>query len=377
MRKPVFRGPPSSSPSHQMSSATRSKTTSDFAHLFELFDQLASRRRRRNSSIVDDGVDVRSIPVPKDLEPVFRSLVSLVGTRHHQMCSIGGDGRQSSMRRKTVSGASTTGNKIGDSDLEPPEDGCNMRTTARSQFPLDGGEYPFTFKMMLHKLYELEEWGKKVKDVLERSQSEYKSLTLQERDIGDGSDSRKGKSKSHRDGVAGSVTTRRGPRIEFAQNVATPSQRRTVALPTAPATMKVLGRPRSHTVAGTNVRAGVTRGTEPPHWVMAATRVAPPPPPPPPPAPQEEGLKAVKKRCIGRRKSLGGKRDWVYDAAVASRAQLDEGRRIPSVGSQSSLNPDMNKNDGIPNPEGGRLIIVRRRVISVATASPWRSSELA
>ena len=40
-----------------------------------------------------------------------------------------------------------------------------------------GRWYPFTFKMMLHKLYELEEWGKKVKEVLERSRKDFKPLS--------------------------------------------------------------------------------------------------------------------------------------------------------------------------------------------------------
>ncbi|KAF8330518.1 hypothetical protein F5887DRAFT_1178830 [Amanita rubescens] len=40
-----------------------------------------------------------------------------------------------------------------------------------------GRWYPFTFKMMVHKLYELEEWGKKVKEVLERSQKDFKPLS--------------------------------------------------------------------------------------------------------------------------------------------------------------------------------------------------------
>ena len=36
-----------------------------------------------------------------------------------------------------------------------------------------GRWYLFTFKMMLHKLYKLEEWGEKVKEVLERSRKDF------------------------------------------------------------------------------------------------------------------------------------------------------------------------------------------------------------
>lgn len=40
-----------------------------------------------------------------------------------------------------------------------------------------GRWYPFTFKMMLHKVYELEEWGEKIKEVLDRSKKDFKPLS--------------------------------------------------------------------------------------------------------------------------------------------------------------------------------------------------------
>jgi hypothetical protein len=42
-------------------------------------------------------------------------------------------------------------------------------------FPL-GRLYLFTFKFMIHKLYELEEWAEKVKEIVEKSQSQFKPL---------------------------------------------------------------------------------------------------------------------------------------------------------------------------------------------------------
>ncbi len=40
-----------------------------------------------------------------------------------------------------------------------------------------GRWYPFTFKMMVHKLYKLEEWREKVKEVLDRSKKDFKPLS--------------------------------------------------------------------------------------------------------------------------------------------------------------------------------------------------------
>lgn len=51
-----------------------------------------------------------------------------------------------------------------------------VSTTTPSQSLLNSEYYPFTFKMMLHKLYETEAWGEKVKDMLEKSRSAWKSL---------------------------------------------------------------------------------------------------------------------------------------------------------------------------------------------------------
>ncbi len=112
----------------------------EFANLFALFENIATRRSRMADN--DDDRQILVDAVPKDLEPIVRNLASLVDT-HPQV--------QGRSRRNTVVGS-------------------------EGKFPL-GARYPFTFKMMLHKLYELDDWGKKVKDVLERSQNDFKSLS--------------------------------------------------------------------------------------------------------------------------------------------------------------------------------------------------------
>ena len=302
--------------------STKSKTSSDFAHLFELFDQLTSRRRDTTSN----NNDLQSVPVPEDLEPVFRNLVTLVNARTRTQPPPKPATRA---RRKTVSVTPGTANTF-DSDSE--------EETFSRDFPLDGKQYPFTFKMMLHKLYELEEWGKKVQDVLERSQSEYKPLTHQE----------------VRDVKKGAVKGREvRPRIEFAPET---------NVPKGLAVIKTVGRPRSHTVASMSgrMKEPVPRpkvGFVAPSSTQVIDKT------------RREDSRAVKKRCIARRKSLGGKNDLVYDAAVAS-CEVDEGRGFPSMGRRSRMDPGEEFSAG-----AGRPVIVRRRVISIATTSPWHSAE--
>ncbi|KAK1224145.1 hypothetical protein PQX77_012949 [Marasmius sp. AFHP31] len=306
-----------------MMSSTKSKT-SDFAHLFELFDQLTSRRK----STTTNNDDSQPVPVPEDLEPVFRNLVTLVKARTRTQLRPKPATRT---RRKTVSvapGSSSANAFDSDSEEEPSSEA----------FPLDGKQYPFTFKMMLHKLYELEDWGKKVQDVLERSQNEYKPLALQEEDA---------KKKCPTKGREAR------PRVEFAPET-------NITKKTAVA--KTMGRPRSHTVASMSgkMKEHVSRpalGFAGPMSTQAIDTA------------RCEETRAVKKRCIGRRKSLGGKSDWFYDTAVASR-EVDEGRRFPTMGRSSRMDPE-----GESSAEGGRPVIVRPRVISIATASPWHSSE--
>ncbi|KAL0574136.1 hypothetical protein V5O48_007825 [Marasmius crinis-equi] len=310
------------------------KKTSDFAHLFELFDQLTSRRGKSG------GDDLHSVPVPEDLEPVFRNLVTLVGARTRTQTQTRPKPPGASRgRRKTVSVAGGSGGVLESSDSEEE---------STPEFPRDGKQYPFTFKMMLHKLYELEEWGKKVKDILEKSQSEYKSLALQHGDEKSSGDSITGCSDVRND-------TSTGRRVEFAVERIIPKK-------TNMNPIKGSGRPRSQTVASTNGNDRMKENDNR-NGTGFAGRVSTPRKN----ATAELGdTRVTKKRCIGRRKSFGEKNDWFYDAAVASR-EVDEGR---GVGTRPSK-MDYDENGAV----GGRPVIVRRRVLSVATTNPWHVAE--
>jgi hypothetical protein len=193
--------------------------------------------------------------VPEDFAPVVRNLSNLLSTRKVTIAKLRPVSRP---RRNTLGGPSTS-----------------TPTDSGAAFPL-GKRYPFTFKMMLHKLYDLEEWAKKVKDVVEMSQKQFKPLAERECE------------ERQREGE-GYRGTGKGKRV-------------------------ALTRARSHSVMGTR---RTKEGAGPPSPIMRQTR--------------ENEFRALKKRCIGRRKSVAGsmrdatgvvRGEWIYDAAVSSIEQM-------------------------------------------------------
>ncbi|KAK0203094.1 hypothetical protein DFS33DRAFT_1234645, partial [Desarmillaria ectypa] len=218
--------------------------TAEFANLFALFENIATRRSRMTEDDDEDDKQILADAMPKDLEPIVRNLVSLVDT-HPQV--------QGRSRRNTVA------------------------TGSEGKFPL-GARYPFTFKMMLHKLYELEDWGKKVKDVLERSQNEFKPLS-----------ETPGKPKEKERKVA--------PVIAVATTTTTTTTR-----------------PRSHTVGAIGRPKDLVTMREKSEKSKEKERETP------------DDVRIIKKRCVGRRQPSEAptedisvrKRHWVYDAAVSS-----------------------------------------------------------
>lgn len=132
-----------------------------------------------------------------------------------------------------------------------------------------GKRYPFTFKMMLPKLYDLDEWAKKVKNVVEMSQRQFKTLAERECEQGEKEN----------------VSISKGKKA-------------------------VLTRARSHSVMGTRHRKD---SAGPPSPITRQAR--------------GKEFRALKKRCIGRRKSVAGPMrgtsgvvagEWIYDAAISS-----------------------------------------------------------
>ncbi|KII87290.1 hypothetical protein PLICRDRAFT_250992 [Plicaturopsis crispa FD-325 SS-3] len=235
----------------------RKTRTAEFARLFDLFEHLASRGAPSTPASSEDAP-----AVPKDIAPVIRNLAALLGTRNPAESAPASSslvlGRP---RRNTVAAPPST---------------APLNTTAT--FPL-GAQFPFTFKLMIHKLYDLEEWADKIRAVVQASQDRFKPL------------------------AEAATSTSTTPAAEAAPK-------------------KSVTRARSQTVVG-------ARG----HPAIRS------------PKPDEAQARAVKKRCVGRRKSVSGpmaspgaaEGGWVYDAAVSSVEREERPRYVGTRQRRQSL----------------------------------------
>ncbi|KAG5643885.1 hypothetical protein DXG03_009515 [Asterophora parasitica] len=314
---------------HHIDPMASESKTAEFARLFDLFERLASRKSRTRNDENHDDV-VRSMPLPADLAPVVTSLAGLVGTRKHQEDAHDKKSNKRA-RRNTVATSSRNGHDSDDSD--------DMETLAK--FPL-GKRYPFTFKLMLHKLYQLDDWAQKVKEVLERSQIEYKPLA--ERDAEE--EKKVEEEEQQQDG-----------RVHFKAGTAGGGSRRPAV------------RPRSHSVMALNNGKG-----------REAVLLSPSPKSSRQWGPAGEDVRAVKKRCVGRRKSLSGPLgevgriggSWVYDAAVSSveftgrELQADQ---LKAGGDEMSKHPSLGA--------GPAKVAGRRRISLGATSATAQQQHLA
>lgn len=220
--------------------------TAEYARLFDLFHYLASRRpREADSASTPTTPTHESTPSPpsagpEDLIPVLQKLSTALSARTNNSSRPQTPGRP---RRNTLPVAEV------------------------ATFPL-AQRFPFTFKLMIHKLYEAEEWAEKVRQVLATSQMQFKPLA-------EGEGANKDADTVSGLGDAGGKKGR------------------------------ALSRARSHSVIG------MKGGTAP------APRA-------PPKTEQRDDVRALKRRCVGRRKSVCGPvaghaaQGWVYDAAVSA-----------------------------------------------------------
>jgi hypothetical protein len=229
--------------------------TAEFARLFELFDRIATRRARGSTELAISMDDIQSVPaefapVLKNLSTVLSSRAQREQERLHKLT-----GRP---RRNTVSVAPTTQNAI-----DIAED------TGSPTFPLEE-HHPFTFKLMLHKLYNVDEWAEKVKSAVEASKEQFKPLAER-------------KQEGMREGT--------GKERVVGRDVAR-SRSRSVINP------KSKGKPFAREQA------------------------------PASPVRANDFSRVLKKRCVGRRKSISGPLAggvWIYDAAISA-VELDGGR---------------------------------------------------
>ncbi|KAI9440768.1 hypothetical protein H4582DRAFT_2056058 [Lactarius indigo] len=160
----------------------------------------------------------------------------------------------------------------------------------QARFPLREKRYPFTFKLLLHKLYDLEGWAAKVQEVLAASQDRFRSLgSSPTADAATGDSSSDG-DKSNSPSSPGSPTT-------FSASVFG-------APPPSLEPLSPTRRQRAQSASKSKAANDAARSG-------SATPVRP------------QSSRAVKKRIVNRRRSMTGlgtetKGEWMYDAAVSS-----------------------------------------------------------
>ncbi|KAG6811671.1 hypothetical protein H0H92_006326 [Tricholoma furcatifolium] len=264
--------------------------TAEFARLLNFFERLASyKSHSRDDNNVTNADNIKSIPLPADLAPVVKNLAKIVSSRNP---SPDGDqpiqamGRKRSHTVATISRTRNCNDAIGIS-----EDGESL-----AKFPLQGKKYAFTFRLMMHKLYQMEDWRQKVKEVLERSQNDYKPLS-------ETNFLKRGEGKKSKEEPA----SREG-RVHFHTGERKPG-----------------GHPQTiSTIAFGKFKDEVSAS---PYFKVPLSPIAKS-------GSSKDDSRALKKRCVGRRKSLTGPAfakeeqvgsGWIYDATVSS-TETDEKR---------------------------------------------------
>ncbi|KAG1732365.1 hypothetical protein EDB19DRAFT_1734337 [Suillus lakei] len=230
--------------------------TAEFARLFELFDRIATRRARGSTELAISMDDIQAVPT--EFAPVLKNLSTVLSLRAQR----DQERLRKTMvrpRRNTVGVASTTQNAI---DV--------VEDVGSPTFPLEE-HHPFTFKLMLHKLYNVDEWAEKVKSAVEASKEQERAI------------------------------------------------RRNVA------------RSRSQSVINPKSKGKAVSREQVPTS----------------PAHANDFSRVLKKRCVGRRKSISGPLAggvWVYDAAISA-VELDGG--CPSLEITISKSKDTLNNTNV------------------------------
>jgi hypothetical protein len=282
--------------------------SAEFARLYYFFEKLTKPRSHASDESDSDEI------VPEDIAPLLKSLSAIL-TKDEP---IDGDASELGEAQVSVPETPTTAtapNFAASTSPLPPAHGTpDHASTARprrntvagshanvataigrgihAHFPLREKRYPFTFKLLLHKLYDLEDWAAKIQGVLAASQEQFRSL---------------GSSPT-----AGAATG--GSSSSGGDNCNTPNS------PGSPATFSasVFGAPPPPPLEPLSpTRRQRARSVSKSKAASDAARSGPATPVRPQPS------RAVKKRIVNRRRSttglgVGTKGEWMYDAAVSS-----------------------------------------------------------
>ena len=299
--------------------AQANSKTAEFARLFDLFDRVATRRTRALTGDTSDVISTDDIAsVPAEFAPVLKNLSTILSLR-----AIRDEGH--ARRAQTAPTTKPRHNTRASVHPSTPAPGENPTPRADVTVPTDdveedpetpafplGERYPFTFKLMLHKLYDLDEWADKVKNAVETSKSQFKPLAERVQNVvrdATASIKERGEKRStgsvHPQAVLGASAKFKPPPGGTTSSASMPRD--------ATASNKERGEKRSS--ASVRPVLGASAKFKPPSTTRHPHSAAMPMPPKP------ETSRVLKKRCIGRRKSVNGPMStgvWVYDAAISA-----------------------------------------------------------
>ncbi|EAU90110.2 hypothetical protein CC1G_12221 [Coprinopsis cinerea okayama7 len=280
---------------------TNETRAAELHKLLDFFERLASRGSRR-ANVNQTGTTRPTTPTLSHSSPLLSDhsvsnitplVANIVNTRKGTFLEKPG-GHAKRPRRTGHSGDTTPTS----SHTSDNEDAASILSAAK--FPL-AKQYQFTFRHMLHKLYGRDDWLKKVQEALEKSQLEYKPLA--EKRVEEGPKENLG-----------------SPKPKIAKHEENLTESRTVRKE-QPGTPKAT-RPRflSASNAGNVPVSGRLAGNADKDRIQDEIRV-------------------LKRRCVGRRKSMSGVKDteggqagggWVYDG----RGSRFEDRSADDMGSR-------------------------------------------
>jgi hypothetical protein len=311
-----------SSPS-ATSTPTRTRTcekSAEFARLYYFFEKLTQPRSRegiQDQESTSSREPTGDGPFPEDIAPLLKNLSAIltkdepedgdapeaddaqVSIPETPMTALGPtfttsapppspilpiivDHATTRPRRNTVAGSLTQTGPSLQTHL-----GQSVVHQTRFKFPLRVKRYPFTFKLLLHKLYDLEDWAAKVQDVLAASQEQFRSLdstpanSSSDDSSGDGSGARSPSS----------------PGVTFTSSLFGTASSPLESPPTRRRRTQSISKTKTNDVA---TRSGPNMTSRPP-----------------------QPSRAIKKRIVNRRRSviglgIGKMGEWMYDAAVSS-----------------------------------------------------------
>jgi hypothetical protein len=286
--------------------------SAEFARLYYFFEKLTQPRSRegiQGQASTSSREPTADGPFPEDIAPLLRNLSAILTKNEPEdEDALGSDEAQVSIpetpmtaftptftispplpsptipvsadhastrpRRNTVAG-SWTQTQTGPSPRTNPGGHSVVRQT---RFPLRVKRYPFTFKLLLHKLYDLEDWAAKVQEVLATSQEQFRSL-------------------SSTPANSGGARSPSSPGVTFTSPL--------FGTASSPPASPLARRRRAQSISKIKANDVATR---------PGAGMAPRPSQPP---------RAVKKRIVNRRRStiglgIGKMGEWMYDAAVSS-----------------------------------------------------------